>query len=470
MKDFLKRHKQILLILAITIAFRLLVGLLTNSYILMQNDSNTYSNFTENIFLGQVNVQRTPLYPLFIIFVRLISFSPNGYLPIVIAQEIVSLISLVFMYKIIARYTKSNKMIYIFTLIYAFEPTIWHWNKCILTESLSISLGVIFAWLLIRHIDKPKIWSAITIAIGSFLLIMLRPSFLALFAIIIGFWIVRFIISKIDRKQSVIGFGVSLACMLLLFGYMHLNYLQNGWNSITNVDTANQIMNLIEGDIYQNPKYQDIVNSFTENPLWSDRENTAFVLGWIPISNEEFGFNFSPEYVRNYVKDSIKLHFEDYVKYTGEKFIISFFSPVASIIPFSLDRSIDNFNYATYETWANGMIMHWNILTISFLTYLLFFPLFFVYIYIFWVIIYAIVKWAKGKLDWIDLGFGLIIFAQLATIVINAPPQNYDRLFQPALPFLFVLVYKHISEGRFDWAQMKWANKLFKTSSQDTKI
>jgi len=462
MKAFLRRNKQILLILAITLAFHILVGLLTKSYILMQKDSDSYSMFTQNIFLGQVNLMRTPLYPLFIMLVRLISFSPSGYIPIVIAQEIVSLISLVFMYKIIKRYTKNNKLIYAFSFIYSLQPTIWHWNKCILTESLSISLCVIFAWLLIQHIDKPKIWSAITIAIGSFLFIMLRPSFLALFAIIIGFWIVRFIFSKIDRKQSAIGFGISMVCLLLLFGYMHLNYLQNGLYGITNVESGNQIMNLVGGDIYQNPEYQDIVDSLIQSPYWSDKKDLLFALGWEPFS-KQFGFNFTPKYISDYVSDTIKLHFSGYAKYTGEKFLKTVGYPISSIIPLSTpeeylaDINSGSYNSAENAKWQAITSSYWNINIINFLTFIVLpVPFIIVYIYLAWVLIYAIVKWAKGKLDWIDLGFSLIVIAQFVTFIISVPPYQYSRLLVPALPFLFVLVYKHITEGRFGWFNMKF--------------
>lgn len=465
MKNFLKNHKQILYILAITITFRYLVGLLTAPYILYQSDSYTYSTakyFAENIFLGQVNALRTPLYPQFIYLVRLISFSPNGYMPIVVAQEIVSLISIVFMYKIITRYTENNKLIFILSLAYSLQPTIWHWNKCILTESLSISFGVMFAWLLIRHLDKPKAWSAVVLAVSSFLLVMLRPSFLSIFAIVVAFWIVRFIISQADRKQSLIGFGASLACIAVLLGYIHLNYMQNGWKSITKVATANQIMTLIAGDIYENPEYKDVVDSFTSSQYWSDRENMLFALGWVPI-DREFGFDFQPEYLRSYVRETIKLHFRDYIKYTGTKFANSVKFTVPSIMSFSSPNDIDiyAFDYSAYKAWLEEMSDKWNIKIISFLTFLMMFVLFgSAYIYLAWAFIYAIVKWCRGKLDWIDLGFSLIIISQFATIIISIS-MDYDRLIQPALPFLFVLVYKHIAEGKFNWLKMEWAEKIF---------
>jgi len=500
MKEFLKRHKQILLVLAITLVFRLLIGLLTDPYIIAQPDSDTYLNFAQNIFLGQVNAQRTPLYPLFIKLVRFISFSPEGYFPIVIAQEIISLISLVFMYKIIKRYTKSTKLIYIFSFVYSLQPTIWHWNKVILTESLSISLAAIFAWLIIHHLDKPKIWSAITIAIGSFLLIMLRPSFLSVFVIIVGFWIVRFIISKIDRKQSVIGFAASLICVILLFGYMHLNYLQNGVNTITSVTYQNQIMNLIEGDIYQNPKYQDIIESLTGSGYWNDKD--AFALGSM-LLDKSYKPSFQPQYIMNYVNDTIKLHFSGYIKHIGKNFIESFKVQASSIVSFPTPAYIlnnifgGNSSHQLLDSYSTEMSNHLNIILIRVLNAIMFPVAFFmVFIYLVWAFVYAImtgsntpgqaldprdkvaqgspssvgvlnpavgsrndseraqsfldprIKWCKIKLDWIDLGFCLIIISQLVTIIIGSP-ADYPRLFQPALPFLFVLVYKHISEGRF---------------------
>ena len=468
---YINRHKQILWILAITIVFRLLLYPLSESFILLQYDSDSYSKFTENVFSGPQ--LRTPLYPLFIMFVRFISFSPDGYIPIVIAQEIVSLVSLVFMYKIVTRYTQNSKMIYILTLAYSLQPTIWHWNKCILTESLSISFSVIFAWILIYHLDKPKIWSAITLTAGSFLLVMLRASFLALFAVIIAFWIVRFFISKTDRKQSIIGFGSSLFCVFLLFGYMHLNYLQHGWKSITNVSTANQIMNLIDSELYENPNYQDLTDSLTQNKYWYDRKNMFFYLAWTPVS-EEFGSTFEPQYVQSYVKDTIKLHLADYIRYTGRKFINLAGVPVLSVIPLSTPTSLWNdilagsFDFAAHEAQMTETSEHWNIITIVLLAFFMF-PVFFlfVYIYLSWAFIYTIVKWLKGKPDWIDLGFSLIIISQLVTIVISVS-DDHGRLFQPALPFLFALVYKHISEGKFDWLKMKWIDKIFEKQGSNS--
>ena len=502
MTNLLKQHKQLFWILTITLIFRLLVGLLTDPYILFQFDSNTYSSaeyFVENIFLGQVNLQRTPIYPLFITFVRWICLAPDGYIPIVVGQEIVSLISLVFMYKIITRYTENNRLVFILSLAYSLHPTIWHWNKCILTESLSISFGVIFAWLLIRHLDKPKIWSAIALAVYSFLLVMLRPSFLSIFAIISTFWVVRFVLSKPDRRQSVTGFMASLVCASLLFSYMHLNYLQNGFEGLTVVSTANQIMNLMDADIYENPNYQDIVDSFTSHPLWlvNDEENKKPInyLAWIPLKDGIT--NFQLEYVRNYVSDTIKLHWREYMLYTGKKIVKSAGYQVSTLIPYSLhefDFEDVNYSYEKLEAWGEEMNARWNIKLIGFLTFfihpvvllafvyfslnwafsyavaimLLLIQFVYVYIYLGWAFSYTIIRWCKGKRDWIDLGVCLIIMSQLATIIISVP-MEYSRLIQPSLPFLFVLVYKHIAEEKIRWIKMEWTKKLFGVNISDNK-
>jgi len=463
MGELIKHNKQILLILGITLVFRLLASQLTEPYILLQQDSDEYSNFDKNIFLGQVDVARTPVYPLFIMFVRWISFSSDPYVPVVVAQEIISLISLVFMYKIVRRYTSDAKLIYVLTLVYALQPTIWHWNKCILTESLSISFGVMFAWLLIRHLDKPKTWSAIVISTGGFLAVMLRPALLSLFAVITVSWVVRFILSNPDRKQSIIGLGTSLFFIALLFGYVKLNHYQNGLKDISTVSTANQIMNLIDADIYENLEYPDIVDSLTSSKYWDDRKDTQFLLGWMPI-DKKFGFDFHPEYVKSYVHDTIKLHSKDYVQYMGRKFKKSIYNPVPSIVYMSTpanfwDDIISNkFDYNTFQKWLQEQYDDsTNLIAIVFLTILaLFVPFSLVYIYTLCVLIYAIIRWCKGQLDWVDMGFSLVIISALITNTLGGPMEHLSRLFQPTLPFLFILVYKHIAEGRFRWVKMRW--------------
>ena len=75
---------------------------------------------------------------------------------------------------------KTKKTADIVTLLYGCFPEIFTYNRVILTESLSISLLVMYFCLIIKYISEPTNKKTILIGAYTLLLIMLRPSFIYL--------------------------------------------------------------------------------------------------------------------------------------------------------------------------------------------------------------------------------------------------------------------------------------------------
>jgi len=480
MKNFYVRHKQIIWIMLIIFAFRLAVYFLNSPYILYQNDTNTYSvfkatekinnpPFRQNIFKGEINSLRTPLYPWFIKLVRFIFSSPSGYLPIVISQSIISLFAVFVLYKIIRKFTNNKKVLFWTTLAYGLQPTIFHWDKVIITESLSLSFSVFFAYCLIDYLENPKTRKALWLAIFSFLLVMLRPSFLSVFVIIGVFWILRFIINKKDRNQSILGFITSLLCTCLIFAYINANAIQNKTPSLTKASIANKIMNLVDADIWRNNNYADITKIIAESPYWdtsnpSGGKNYELFhngIAWRPFEEK---YNLTDEYINEYANDTIGKNKMTYIKQIGKNFINSAKPFVSTLIMTSssdkFTGDIDIGYSAIYE--GKEDVTSWNFNALTMLSLLLNGLSFFLYIYIFVFISFFINlwKWIKGRIDWIELGLCTLIISEILTVVIGCP-TDFARLLQPIIPFVAILLFKQIAEGKWAFVKMKWVDRLF---------
>ena len=150
-KDFLKKilNNKIWLILLIVICCRTVVYSFY-SEVSFYYDTVSYVEFEENIFKGEINAIRTPGYPYIIKAIALLGGSSRMFINITIVQEIVSLISVVVLYMTLKKVIKNQMVNYSATLIYGCLPSIFTYNKIILTESLSISLFVMYFFLIIK--------------------------------------------------------------------------------------------------------------------------------------------------------------------------------------------------------------------------------------------------------------------------------------------------------------------------------
>lgn len=145
-------------------------------------DTVTYLNYSGNIVIGLPDPVRTPVYPYFIKLIHLL-MPLNLDTGIFVAQGALSWLSVFFFYRTASILFKSRKVAVAAALVYAVLPSLINFNKCILTESLSISFLVFFLYLFVGYLKKPTMAKAVVTTLFVFFLVMLRPSFLYLLAV-----------------------------------------------------------------------------------------------------------------------------------------------------------------------------------------------------------------------------------------------------------------------------------------------
>ncbi|MDP4273441.1 MAG: glycosyltransferase family 39 protein [Bacteroidota bacterium] len=372
-------------------------------------DSQTYLGYNANILLGQVEDYRTPVYPYFIRLIKLFG-TTNLLQNVVLAQSIISFLTIIVFYKTLKNILKKRAVILIAALIYGILPSTLNFDKCILTESFSISALVVFLYFVVSYLKQPAIYKAVLFTFYIFFLIMLRPAFIFLLPVIILFWIIRMMIRKTEWKMSLSGLAASAVCILLIIGYSHLNYTCNEVNNISVVSTVNQLDILIDYNIYTDKSDTELSDYITTNIHKENRED---------LSDSIFTL-FDPGRIAKYNKNCTLHHFPVYLQKSLEKILKTGTSSTSVI----------------YAEFRKGVSGRWievisNILSLKF---------WFLYLLLVFDFIYIIYLWIKSKeIPWLKICIWTIITAQFMTALLGAPNES-ERLFVSALPYLIVLL------------------------------
>ncbi|MDR3110860.1 MAG: hypothetical protein LBU65_14420 [Planctomycetaceae bacterium] len=251
-----------------------------------------------NVLSGDVDIQRTPVYPAFIAFCRLIAGEKNALVLTVIGQRIISILALLPLYYICRFFFKTKFLPAVATSFYAaliigsgyLSGRGDRFDTWIMTESLSMSLSIFFFYFLIGYAQKATYLKAIMIGLTVFVLAMLRPAFLVFLPIVFLYWLGQLVFFRGQWKQDVAGLLTVCLSVLLLFGYSHLVYLKCGIAHISVIAVYNQFMCVIQSGITQhgadtkiNNRIQECLENFKKeypekikNPNWMfDREVDA---------------------------------------------------------------------------------------------------------------------------------------------------------------------------------------------------
>jgi hypothetical protein len=379
-------------------------------------DSPSYLNFTENLLNGEVNGWRTPVYPIFLKLIRFL-VTPGYFIQIVVfVQSLISFSTIIVFYRIVKSIFKKRNVIVVATLLFALSPSIVNYDKCILTESLSISFMVFYMGLVINYLRKPTIFKATFYTLLTFFAVMLRPSFLYLIPLMAVFWILRFILIKIERKICVAGLLSSLFCVFLIFGYSHLNYMQNGTNSLSAVRNLNQMDIIITNNMYKNGNDFEITESIKNN---CDNSSQLFHWKTHAILYKKYSHSRITEFINNCIKNQPKIYFQ--------KTLLRFYE-------------LGNERIATrYAERKNGFISLFNF--ILKLDFIIFFAIYFLLSID--ILLILILFFKTKKILWYKILLWSLISAQLAVIVIGSP-TDYQRLFVIVLPCVIILFFSYI--------------------------
>jgi hypothetical protein len=407
---------------------------LSNIYCYFE-DSKSYLYYTANIFIGRVDGWRTPVYPYFIKLIKF--FSSENYIQnVVIVQSIISFFSIILFYKTLCLVFKKRAIIFLASLIFGIMPTIVNFDKCIYTESISISAGILFLYFIVSYLKKPTMLKALLFSSYVFFLIMLRPAFISLLPLIIIFWITRIVFNKSEWKICLYGLAASSVSILLVLGYSKLNYIQNGFNGISMVFNANQMDNIINYNIYQNGNDYEISNTIQQNMIFH------------PVSNPNndtiqaiVKSKYDQQRINKFIHNCIKNNLNKYTYCTLKKIYYLSFKTTSIIFA---------------DTIKEGYTVKWFWLISSIIS----FPFIVVFALLFIDFIYILRFWNILKQPpWLKIIIFSIIAMQLITCITGAQGE-YMRLFVISLPYVIVQLFSYIDMMFYSINKKKLANYI----------
>lgn len=289
------------------------------AYYTIYYDSGSYTDYSHNIFLGQTDIFRTPGYPYFLNFVHFISnnFTCDiGFHETVsLVQSILSLSSVVILYFAGRKLFSNRYILCLVSLFYGIAPCVFNWDFCTLTESLSLFCTVVLIYIIFSYLKNPQIYKAIVLGLYCFVLIMVRPTFVYLIAVIGVFFVARFIFCAKERKKAIAGILSIAMSGVLLLGYCGLNYKNYKYFSISSVNnTINNLFIVMYNGWYLNEDYPELSQYISDSITMGGEDSN-----WISDIIEVAPGYFSYKEIDSYVKDCISKHKSEFYSYTFDK-------------------------------------------------------------------------------------------------------------------------------------------------------
>lgn len=212
-------------------------------------DSLSYAQAADTLLNGDLDLLRTPVYPLIIALLKAIFGPAYAYKILLLVQFIVFLISGILLRKIAVKFTGSIKAAFWISSIFLLFPGHIVTSVNIMTESFSVSGVIILIWSLVRSHPKYPTWTdAILSGLVLAFLIYLRPIFLYLLPVTFVYYLLLLIRFKKDYQ-----FSFSVGCAMLavivasLFVYQHAMTKKYGIHAITIVNIVNNFSTAKEG-------------------------------------------------------------------------------------------------------------------------------------------------------------------------------------------------------------------------------
>ncbi len=311
---FKEAPKSIYIILAACALLNFIV-LILNGGANIYYDSPSYINAWENYSHFDIDVARTPGYPVFIGLCKVIFGEALAMNAIVVVQIIVYLISVWYFYKSSLLLSTPKTIALCVTFIYAFLPESFDSNTCIMTESLGMSGIVFLTYFTLKTVICQSAKYQALMCITLFLLLFYRPAFLFLIPIYLVGWAIFFFTRKNRRKLygaglaavtlitlSVVGYACAFKAKYEVFNISYISIINNYYvcrqYGILDADATNN-PKLKEAIIHFNIKNGstvDVSNDYLFSELWKE-------LHYLFDSNE-----FTLKDLNEVVSNSMKAH------------------------------------------------------------------------------------------------------------------------------------------------------------------
>lgn len=257
------KSKKIVVLTILSVSLIGVFYFINTSKCILYNDSSSYINYKFSDLFHLKLSGRTPIYPLVIrIFSKLFN---DSYLYFVcLFQYAFWFISIVFLNKTFRLIFKKEKLISLFTVLYALSPSIVGWNNAILTESLALSGTLIFLYYAIKYIRNPSFISGV-IAIGiAFVLTFHRPTSIIYVLFLEIFWVAKFVFERKNINIDFKCFIVSTISIIVIIIYAILFHRTYGIYSISDAVVRQDLYVSIQEGYYKSSDNTEFIDDIDQ--------------------------------------------------------------------------------------------------------------------------------------------------------------------------------------------------------------
>lgn len=400
-------------------------------------DSYTYMNY------GWVipSNGRTPTYPYIINLCRIVGGESCYLILVVLVQIVASLVSLIFLYKLLVITTKKPRLALFITIFYGCSPTVMVYDTMIATESLSISGCMIFLYLMVRYIYTPSVKMGLLAILLMFILTMQKPSFLVGNYLLFGFLLLR-LFDRQERRILKKLIPASICVIIIILIYSSIVNQAYGIFSITTLLPRHTLAACLRSGVYLYHPDQELVSKIMEI-YFSTNQSIAYDTT-TPVM-ELFGLDTVS------INRAVSAFCSECIRRAPLQYIGSIFNTMINNISVTL--------YAPYATMAYEHPVFSVLMSIQ-TTLFSFLKIGHIYFLCMVEAVITLWKWIRKKqLDWIHLGLmTFLLFFTLTTFV--GTYAEFSRSIIHALP-LVVLSIALLLDALMSWVSSQSTERVF---------
>lgn len=205
---------------------------------------------------------RPPIYPFILKLCGMLVGESRYYFLVCLIQIFVSVISVVFFFKICCAAFEKEWLAVVITVFYGCNPAMLYWNTAIMTEALSISMSVFFLYNIAKYAINPKdnALNGILMSIISLVATMIKPSLVIYLGICGVLLILQFFMDKNNRPILLKVFISFVICFAVVMGYCGLEYKYNGVFNVSTLGPRHELINCLATGTYKNYPDKELVS------------------------------------------------------------------------------------------------------------------------------------------------------------------------------------------------------------------
>ena len=421
-------------ILLFCLVYRLFYFVFLYPHVILYN-SDSVSYFAPiNILNGNIDAYRTPLYIYILQFFKILSgknFS-TFFRYFLIFQQTVSFLCIIPFYFISTSIVKNRYLAIITTLFYGCWHLILIHNFIINPESLCIAGSTLILFMFVKYFEKPSKYTAVAIGLFSFILIMLKPTYLILLCVVLVFLVIRFILFRQERKilyWGLLGWFVAVAGVL---GYCEMNNRYNGGFFLSRVTLDNSLDSIIISGAYEYGGDEEFIALIDKV---AHEDFSLYLLDTNTRIDEKTDKNFyiSQFLLDNYGMSNFKNCYKRFPQYLPLTDDIKLCLRIPDTVKYPYARLSQFVNNSQYT-----MIYFKYIIKRMIDIFLQYIILFLIIILESIFIMYAFIKYRK--IAWAQSFCILFVVGQLFSVAIGGIGYFHLRLFMPSYPFIIQIV------------------------------